>query len=448
MTGTIGELLKAGRDARNLSLGEVSKALHIREIYLKALEDNAFDVLPSLTQARGFLKLYATFLGLNSQELIASLSPAPVAVQSEKTIPIKPEIKPSTAKRILEKVLKVKKVKVLEPVKDEKLSEYQIILMNIGHDLQARREKLSLTLEEIETHTHIRKDYLNAIESGRINDLPSTIQGRGLLSNYAEFLNLDPDRMLMQFADALQLQRTNYALNKEVPTTEPAKERKKKFSWLRQFLTPDLMIGGSLILILFVFIFWGATQLIRQRVSETTEKAPPISEILLATGSPMIDSSLTPSLLTTDGGSSSVLESPSTPDSVTIPSMAATFNSDAPLQMNITANQRAFLRVLADGREIYNGLVIAGNSYPITAANRIEIITGNAAAFSIIFNQTNTGVLGKMGQVVHLVYTSQGVQTPTPIFTPTGTPTKPVTPTPTPTVTQSTPTVTPFIPNP
>ncbi len=448
MTDTIGEVLKAGRDARNLSLEEVSKALHIRVIYLQALEDNAFNILPSLTQARGFIKLYATFLGLDPQELVESLAPAPVAVRSEKTIPAKPENQPTIAKKILEKILKTKKGNVLELAVNEEPTEYQIILKNIGNDLQARREKLSLTLEEIETHTHIRKEYLEAIESGKINDLPSTIQGRGLISNYAEFLNLDPEKMLIQLAEALQLQRTHTALENAVPRTEPAKERKKKFLWLRQYLTPDLLIGGSLILILFVFIFWGATQLISQRVSETVPTAPLISEILLATSSPVANHSLAPTLLLTEGGSSSIMDSPSVPEINTTPSITATFNSNAPLQMNITSNQRAFLRLLVDGREVFNDQVIAGNAYPITAANRIEIITGNAAAFSVVFNQTNMGILGKMGQVVHLVFTFQGIHTPTPIFTPTGTPTKPVTPTSTPTITQPSPTVTPFIPNP
>ena len=387
-------------------------------------------------------------MGLDPQELIASLTPAPVAVQSDKTFPAKPEIQPTTLKKILENVLKTKRGKVQESVVNEEPTEYQIILRNIGNDLQARREKLSLTLEEIETHTHIRKEYLEAIESGRINDLPSTIQGRGLISNYAEFLNLDPEKMLIHFAEALQLQRTHTALENAVPRTEPPKERRKKFPWLRQYLTPDLLIGGSLILILFIFIFWGATQLISRRVSETPATAPPISEILLATSSPIANFSQEPILLITEGGSGSIVQSPFVPDINTTPSLTATFNSNAPLQMIIAANQRAFLRVLVDGREVFNGLVIAGNAYPITAANRIEIVTGNAAAFSVVFNQTNVGVLGKMGQVVHLVFTAQGIHTPTPIFTPTGTPTKPVTPTSTPTITQPSPTVTPFIPNP
>ncbi len=448
MTGTIGDLLKAGRDARNLSLEEVSKALHIRISYLQALEENAFNVLPSLTQARGFIKLYATFLGLDSQGMIASLSPAPTPVPPEKTIPTKPEIVAASAKNVIDKVLKVKKEKKPLPEKIEEPAEYQIILANIGKELQTRREKLSLTLEEIETHTHIRKDYLEAIESGRINDLPSSIQGRGLLSNYAEFLNLDPDNMLMQFAEALQLQRTRIASEKTTPAVEAPRERKKKFSKLRQYLTPDLVIGGSLILVLFIFIFWGATQLIGKRVSETAATAPPISEILLATSSPAINNEISPTPQITEGGSGTILESPSVSGSLASPVVTITLNRNAPLQMNITANQRAYLRLLVDGREVFNGLVVAGSAYPFTAINRIEIITGNAAAFSIVFNQTNLGVLGKMGQVIDLVYSSQGIHTPTPLFTPTGTPTIPVTSTPTPTITQPSPTVTPFIPNP
>ena len=37
-----------------------------------------------------------------------------------------------------------------------------------------------------------------------MDELPSTVQTRGMLSNYATFLDLDVDALLLRFADALQ----------------------------------------------------------------------------------------------------------------------------------------------------------------------------------------------------------------------------------------------------
>ena len=51
-----------------------------------------------------------------------------------------------------------------------------------------------------EAHTHVRKHYLELIEAGAFGELPSPVQARGMLANYAEFLNLDVDAILLYYA--------------------------------------------------------------------------------------------------------------------------------------------------------------------------------------------------------------------------------------------------------
>jgi cytoskeletal protein RodZ len=50
----------------------------------------------------------------------------------------------------------------------------------------------------------LRKHYLKALEEGDYNALPSSMQGRGMLSNYAKFLGLDEENLLLQFAEGVQ----------------------------------------------------------------------------------------------------------------------------------------------------------------------------------------------------------------------------------------------------
>ena len=75
----------------------------------------------------------------------------------------------------------------------------------IGAQLRARRETLNLTREEIERHIHLRAHYLLALERGDFGGLPSAVQTRGMLNNYATFLDLDVDALLLNFADVLQV---------------------------------------------------------------------------------------------------------------------------------------------------------------------------------------------------------------------------------------------------
>jgi cytoskeleton protein RodZ len=70
MTETVGPLLRAAREAQGRSLEEVEAVLHIRARHLAALEADDYAALPSLAQARGFLKNYAQYLGLDLQDTL------------------------------------------------------------------------------------------------------------------------------------------------------------------------------------------------------------------------------------------------------------------------------------------------------------------------------------------------------------------------------------------
>jgi hypothetical protein len=68
-----GELRKA-REEKGFSLAEAEKATRIKASYLKALEVNDWAVLPTDVQARGFLRNYAVFLGLDPDDVMSRFS--------------------------------------------------------------------------------------------------------------------------------------------------------------------------------------------------------------------------------------------------------------------------------------------------------------------------------------------------------------------------------------
>jgi cytoskeleton protein RodZ len=67
--GEIGRLLEHKRKERGLSLEEVEQATKIRKRYLTGLEREDYAVLPDAVYARGFLKTYANYLGLDGEGL-------------------------------------------------------------------------------------------------------------------------------------------------------------------------------------------------------------------------------------------------------------------------------------------------------------------------------------------------------------------------------------------
>jgi cytoskeleton protein RodZ len=66
----IGVKLRQAREARGVSIEDVSSVLKIRVDQLKSLEDDDFEALPASVYAIGFIRTYAIYLELNAGELI------------------------------------------------------------------------------------------------------------------------------------------------------------------------------------------------------------------------------------------------------------------------------------------------------------------------------------------------------------------------------------------
>jgi cytoskeleton protein RodZ len=69
--GELGSLLTRAREARGLTLEDAERDTRISRRYLAALEAEQFDIIPAPVYARGFLRSYSQYLGLDPQEMLA-----------------------------------------------------------------------------------------------------------------------------------------------------------------------------------------------------------------------------------------------------------------------------------------------------------------------------------------------------------------------------------------
>lgn len=69
MDNGIGATLRAARDRRKVELSEVEAAIKIRVRYLLAIENEEWDALPGDAYARGFIRTYAYYLGLDGERI-------------------------------------------------------------------------------------------------------------------------------------------------------------------------------------------------------------------------------------------------------------------------------------------------------------------------------------------------------------------------------------------
>ena len=403
MAESIGQQLLQARQARSLTLEQVARATHVRVHYLQALEAGDLGAVPSLAQARGFLRIYAEHLGLDAGALLSemegkAIAPPPPPPPAPPEIPIPP-------------LLPVAEHEA-EPVVDPTIAA--AAFAEIGQKLCSQREVLGLSLEDVERHTHLRTFFLKALEAGDYDQLPSPVQGRGMLSNYAEFLGMNPEPLLLRFADGLQarLAARQAAARSKQPRAEPLPPRPP--STLRRIFSTEVLVGGSLVILLVGFALWAAIRIFAIRdEQQPAPTAPSIAAVLLVTPTGEPSPSPLPPTSTI----------PVPPTAMAQPAEGTTPEAQPPppgleaVQVYITVRQRAWIRVLVDGEVAFEGRVAPGSAYQYSGEDKVEILTGNGAAIQVFFNQQDLGVMGLLGQVVHQVFTRQGVQTPTPTIT-------------------------------
>lgn len=70
MSSPLGETLRRARLSKNVTFEDAERVTRIRREYLEALEREEFTKLPAPVYARGFLRSYAGYLGLDPGELM------------------------------------------------------------------------------------------------------------------------------------------------------------------------------------------------------------------------------------------------------------------------------------------------------------------------------------------------------------------------------------------
>ena len=420
MQESIGQQLRKRREARRLNLEQASQATRIRLRFLQALEADDFSILPSTVQVRGFLRSYAQFLDMPVDPLLAQLGGETVLDDD----PAGQVVQPPPVEQV-------------ESPAGANTSD--VIFREIGARLRHQREQLGLTLEDVEQNTHLRMRYLKALESGRLEDLPSPVQGRGMLSNYVVFLGMDSDEFLLRFAEGLQADLTDRRTAANQPAVGKAGTASSyKSSRRRRFLAPDFLFGFVTVVFLVGFVVWAALRVsAAQSGQEPTLTAPSVADVL-AQGT-ITPTASEPGVVTPGTAAAGTALTPQNGEPIATQTLAVVVGepvdtleptstlpvaNSGVIQLYLVARQRAWVRVIVDGEVMQEGRVVPGSPYLFTGKERLELLTGNGAALQIFLNRQDLGPLGISGEVVQRVFTLAGMQTPTPAVSPTSRPTE------------------------
>ena len=133
----------------------------------------------------------------------------------------------------------------------------------LGSKLKEAREARQVTLREIEWATKIRADYLQALEDEDFALLPSATHVRGFIRSYARYLDIDSNPLVEEFNNAGE------AATEIVSTRRSVGTRQRDFA-----VTPGMIVGAALIILIGVFGFYLKHQFDKYQASRVAEAQP------------------------------------------------------------------------------------------------------------------------------------------------------------------------------
>jgi cytoskeleton protein RodZ len=302
------------------------------------------------------------------------------------------------------------------------VSDFFIMIDELGHILREARETKGLTLREVQEKTRISSRFLEALEMGDYDRLPTPTHVRGFLRNYARFLGLDPDPLLERY-ELGQAQRPKRRQQPAiVDTTQPIGPALEAPPDNHPFFDPVNVevdtayqrdSGGgseSILRLVIILALIGLLYLAGQRFLPLITGQGDGTEALTEGITEAIqnitnrDEATPEPTATEEAGASSVIlptgrndsGSGEPPPTVTRPPLPATMET---IDLEIIILERTWMEVTIDGNVLYTGIARPTDPpYEWTANDEVRINTGNAIGVSVTINNVPLGILGGRGE--------------------------------------------------
>lgn len=237
-----------------------------------------------------------------------------------------------------------------------------------GEHLKRERELRGVSIEEVSSATRISTKFLQAIEHGQWEHLPGGAFNRGFIRSASKYLGLDEENMVAEYS-----LETNGNGN-GVAYIAPIRPRND----LPRDWRPMAALGAVVLVAIAALITggWFAVSKIKARLAHTGTATPVTAE---GAGN-------------TNGGG-------------TTAAIAA-----RPLTLSVKVTKSASLRVLADGKPLFEGQIEAGQTRQFGARDILEISSSDAGSVQLELNGQPVPTMGTAGQPGRVTLTAKDVK--------------------------------------
>lgn len=331
-------------------------------------------------------------------------------------------------------------------------------MASLGEKLKEARLKQGLSLNEIAGKTRIQTHFLEAMEQDKLDKIPGDFFRKSFVRQYASTLGLDPD----EFETTTEIQFGSFgapggALQEKFSLPEqpdlpplPTSGNKGGFSFQQVFLSVGLLVGVIAVCAV-AYMIWEDFQNRERNAANASEATQTTESQSVPVPQAAPESAEAPPTDTAAGNGAGLAATPSTAEEAqpTEPSVAPTTTASTPApetaapvaaapasaepspttvhgsggrEIRLSASALTWVRVRDGEKTVYVGTIDAGQSRVIRVGETAQILTGNAGGLSVVWQGSDVGKIGPIGQVRTVTLTPEGasIQAPAPKAPPEG----------------------------
>lgn len=239
---------------------------------------------------------------------------------------------------------------------------------SLFEQLKQRRIEKNIELKEIAQKTHIAYKYLQALEEGRLQDIPE-VYNRLFFQSYLTYLKIeDHDKLLDEFKKLLS-QKPDQSIAGDLLQHIAAGTPEK--SWKNFLSTYYIYIPVAIFVALIALLVWHSTGVKKQAVK--------VQELPISAAVEEL-----------------VEKKKSLPDSVAV----ADSLQQKKVTVRLKAEQRSWVLFVKDRRDSSEYMMQPGNQLSFEADSVMNFVVGNAGGIKFFINGQESGLLGQNGDVI------------------------------------------------
>ncbi|MEG4092060.1 RodZ domain-containing protein [Microcoleus sp. Pol12B4] len=260
-------------------------------------------------------------------------------------------------------------------------------LAEIGTQLRQYREQQSICLDKVAVVTMIRRNLLQAIEDGELDQLPEPVYTQGLIKRYAEAMGLDG----AQFAEFF-------------PIEPPARSR-TKLSW-----QDGPQLRPMHLYLFYTFLIICSVNVLSQLMSGSVTAKNGAGAEELALGQQE------QARLAGGASSSSQNQKPDSYEAVEAVRTGQNLNKSGnkPVMVNVTFKAESWMQVEVDGKTEFEGTLPTGTVRTWGAQKQLVVVAGNAGGVMVAVNNGQAEPLGDPGVAKEVVFKAKELNSSAP----------------------------------